>query len=68
MYTPINEYKLSKENQALLKRCKEMCKFKIDKIYLNRSEFNDFLDSISAASRNSYCESIPFEGKLLVMK
>lgn len=66
MYTPINEYKLSKERQKDFKEYKKLSEFSIKTIHVQSKIFDDFVESISLSVRDQYRESIPFMGKIMV--
>lgn len=67
-YTPINEFKLSKEAKEFIAKCRKMKAFPVKRIVVSPKIFSDILDGISPTLRSLYSDAIPFEGKMLVRK
>ena len=67
-FTPINEFKLSKRGKEVLKECKEILKFNVDKVHVKSGDYSELLEGISPSERERFKESIPLDGKIVVKK
>jgi hypothetical protein len=65
-YTPINEYKLSREAQATLLQYKKMAIYSVSTLYAPKKFYEELLNSISPSSRQEFVDAIPFMGKIIV--
>lgn len=65
-YTPINECRLSRANQEILKQYKKMSLYAVNVIHADEEFYDALLDSISPSVRHSYKAAIPFMGKMIV--
>ena len=66
MHTPINEFKLSRENQEVLKQYKKMSLYSVNVIHAPKKFYDALIESISPASRDNFKDGIPFMGKVIV--
>ena len=67
-YTPINEWKLSRNGREIFKKCQEILTYEVENVHLNTNEFNELLLGISPSLRQTYIDNIPLCGKIVVRK
>ena len=67
-FTPINAFKLSKRGKEVLKECKKILKFNVDKVHVSSWDYSELLEGVSLSSRIRYKDVIPLDGKIVVRK
>jgi len=65
-YTPINEFKLSKENQKILNQYKKMSLYSVKILYAPKKFYEALLESISPSIRDHFNDNIPFMDKIII--
>lgn len=67
-FSAINEFKLSSKGKEVFKLISKMKSFNVDRIPLERSQFDILLNAVIPSCRGDCEREIPFYGKKIVMK